>query len=166
MEKSLQELEHILSREVEIHSSMVQTAEAFNKAIKENDLSALQQHSSEQEKQIYQIEKLEEQRIECVKTISSSLGLPAAVSKLHQIMEKLPEQWRQKFSSIHASLKQKINDLSKLNASNQILIEETIGFIGNTFSFLQQANGKFVQYGIKGRTAGTPSTSTLINKTA
>jgi flagellar biosynthesis/type III secretory pathway chaperone len=166
MEKSLQELEHILSREVEIHSSMVETAEAFNKAIKENDLTALQQHSSEQEKQIYQIEKLEEQRVECFKTISSFLGLPAAVSKLHQIIEKLPEQWRQKFSSIHTSLKQKINDLSKLNTSNQILIEEAIGFIGNTFSFLQQANGKFAQYGIKGRTAGTPSTSTLINKTA
>jgi hypothetical protein len=112
------------------------TAEAFNKAIKKM-ISLLCSNTPLNRNSNYQIEKLEEQRIECVKT-SLNLGAPGAVSKLHQIMEKLPEQWRQKFSSILASLKQKINDLSKLNASNQILIEEAIGFIGNKFSFLSR----------------------------
>ncbi|NLG16917.1 MAG: flagellar protein FlgN [Fibrobacter sp.] len=167
MEKSLQELEQILSREVEVHSSMIQTAGAFNKAIKGNDLPALQQHSADQDRQICQIEKLEERRVECVNELSGSLGLTPAASRLQLMLEKLPEQWRPRFATVHTALKQKIAELSRLNTSNRILIEEALGTIGNTFSFLQQSNGKYAQYGARGKAEGSAaSVITLINRTA
>ena len=166
MEKPLEELEQILSRELEIHVSLVQTANDLNKAIKESNLTALQQHTLDQDNKICQIEKLEEKRIQCILNLSNLLGLAQVPSKLAIILEKLPGQWRERLSNIHSILKQKIGDLVKINTSNRILMQEALGMISGTLALFQGTNSKFAQYGIKGKQANTAAARNLINRIA
>ena len=167
MESALVELEEILSREATVHDSLLQTAREFNKALRESDLAAIQQHTNSQDEQTFAIEQLEEQRIECLGTLSQALGLHTAHPGMQTVLEIIPQTWRERLSHIHASLKQKITDLAQINTSNQILIEDALTILNSTFTALRQPSEKFSQYGGKGTTAtGAAPSRTFINRIA
>lgn len=165
MEKTFEELKSVLDGELEIHTLLVNTAEAFNKAIRENDLEAMQRHTAFHDEKIIMIEKLEEKRIACCKEISQSVGIFSQQLKLASIIEKAPNQMRESLSRVQTALKEKLNYLSNINISNRILLEEALGMIDATFSMFRQSTKKLSPYGVGGKTTAS-SGHILINRIA
>lgn len=165
MEKMYDELEKILSCELEIHNSLIETATAFNKSIKEDNLPDIQTYTTRHDQQICQIEKLEEQRIQYCVLIGKKLGLKSKEPKLAALIEQAPVGRINKLSILHINLKKKIDDLSKVTISNRVLLENALNIINNTFSFLQQTQKKYVPYGSKNGGHLAYQGHTLINRT-
>jgi hypothetical protein len=165
MEKMYDELEKILSCELEIQNSLIETATAFNKSIKEDNLSDIQTYTTRHDQQICQIEKLEEQRIQYCVLIGKKLGLKSKEPKLAVLIEQAPVGRKNRLSILHANLKKKIDDLSKVTISNRVLLENALNIINNTFSFLQQTQKKYVPYGSKNKGNLAYQGHTLINRT-
>jgi hypothetical protein len=165
MERMYEELEKILACELEVQSSLVQTAAAFNKSIREDNLIDIQTYTTKHDQQICQIEKLEEQRIQYCVLIGKALGLKSKEPKLASLIEKAPLQRKTNLSEIHIHLKKRIDDLSKLTISNRVLLENALNIISNTFSFLQQTQKKYVPYGTKKKSNLAYQGHTLINRT-
>ena len=165
MEKMYEELEKILVCELDVHSSLVETATAFNKSIREDNLPDIQTYTTKHDLQICQIEKLEEQRVQYCVLIGKTLGIKSKEPRLASLIEQAPLVRKNKLSEIHMLLKKRIDELSKLTISNRILLENALNVINNTFSFLQQTQKKYVPYGSKKKSNLAYQGHTLINRT-
>jgi flagellar biosynthesis/type III secretory pathway chaperone len=166
MEKSFEMLEQILNRELDIHVELLKNGYEFNSAIKNNDLGAMQQHTAIHDEMICQIEKLEEQRLDCSQILSILLGLETPAAKISNLLEQMPPVWQSRLSKVQKILKEKIFELSKINKSNQILLEEAILIINGTFALLQKPSVKYAQYGKKGAATNRTASLSLINRIA
>jgi hypothetical protein len=135
MEKNLEELESIMQQEIDLHNSLLGVAREFNVAIKENDLELIRKKTIEQDEHICSIERLEESRQECCKSLSSQLNMVSKTIKLNYLIDLLPQSWKSRLSKVHTSLKSIINELTSINTSNRILLEEADRIIGKTLSY-------------------------------
>jgi flagellar biosynthesis/type III secretory pathway chaperone len=135
MEKNLEELESIMKQEIDLHNSLLGVAREFNVAIKENDLELIRKKTIEQDEHICTIERLEESRQECCKSLSSQFNITSKAIKLNHIIDFLPPSWKNRLSQVHSSLKSIISELASLNTSNRILLEEADRIIGKTLSY-------------------------------
>lgn len=165
MQKMYEELEKILVCELEVQSSLVETATAFNKSIREDCLPDIQTLTIRHDQQICQVEKLEEQRIEYCILIGKKLGLKSKEPRLASLIEQAPPQRKTQLSEIQIHLKKRIDELSKLTISNRVLLENALNIINNTFTFLQQTQKKYVPYGSKNKSNLAYQGHTLINRT-
>lgn len=166
MEELLEKLESILNKELSTHESLLQTANLFNKAIRESDIAALQQYTTIHDEQSFKIEKLEEQRIDCSNTIALKLGIKSESPKLSMVLEKVSVHWAEKLKKIQCSLKAVLHELSKINASNKILLEEGLKYINTTVKMMQKPEPKFSQYGIRGASSNPSPGRNFINRIA
>lgn len=164
MDKLLCQLEEILSRESDLHNDLLLTANSFNKAIKSDNLEQIQQYTALHDEQVYQIAKLEEQRIECATNLARTLELPGEVPKMSSVLEKIPEHWQTRLSGIQLKLKQQIADLSKINTFNRILLQENLSFINSNIVMFQKSTSRSYRYGGKGKPASVSSGRNLINR--
>jgi hypothetical protein len=166
MENRFDELAALLDSELKIQSELIENAENFNKAIKENDLFSMQLNSSKHDTQICLLEKIEESRIACCRELSKNLGFVTTEPKLASLIDKAPEQTGKQLLKLQKSLKEGINSLSKINTSNRILLEEALNMISATFSIIHQSSKRYNPYGAKGRNTATAAGHLLINRIA
>ncbi len=164
MDKLFEQLAEILSRESEIHQDLLKTAKTFNEAIKAEDLESIQNCTSIHDEQVCQIAKLEEKRIECTSEIAGLLGIKDEIPKISAILPRVPQEWQKRFSALQMVLKEQIMEISKINTSNRILLQEGLSFINNNVRIFQQPTTRNFQYGGKGKSAGIPVSRNLINK--
>lgn len=166
MENVLEKLEHVLTSELEVHNDFLASALEFNRAIKEQNLSDIDRQRAVHDDTICRIEKLENERITCCTVLARSLGVVRQPLKFAMLLEKLPPQWRNRFTTLQQMLKSKISELSKISTSNRILLEEGLRVAGATFSFVQQSAGnRYAAYGKHGRTVAGPGLQSIINRT-
>lgn len=165
MEQLYTELERILHNEVEIHAALVETAQAFNKSLRDNNIPEIHSFTQRQDEQICQIEKLEEQRIEYSLLIAKKLGIKTKDPKLANLIEHAPSSLKQHLISLHTTLKKEISDLAKLNVSNQLLLENAMSIINCTFAFIKQSQKKFQPYGATRKASSTYNAFTMFNRT-
>ncbi len=164
MEKLYEQLCSILSCELEIHRILVETANTFNKSIRENNLSEIQSSTIRHDELICQIEKLEERRKDACISIGKKLDIKAREPKLDSLIEKAPSNKKEKLLKIQKELKHKIDELSKTTISNRVLLENALNVINSTFSFYQQAQIKFEPYGTRKKSSKFNQGYTLINR--
>lgn len=165
MNKMYEELEKILESELDIHNSVVDTADKLNKSIRQNNLSDIQAYTFSHDEQLCRIEKLEEKRIEFSSAIGKEIGLETQIPKLAVIIEHAPENRKKRFSEIHSALKNKIIELSKLTVSNQLLLENSMQIINNTLSFVKQSQKKLVPYAADNKNKQSFQAYSLFNRT-
>ncbi len=151
MEKNLEELESIMKQEIDIHYSLLTVAREFNSAIKENDLELIRKKTLEQDEHICSIERLENSRQECCESLSSQLNLTMKSIKLSNIIDLLPQSWKKRLQQIHSSLKSIINELTSINTSNRILLEEADRIIGKTLTYFTQPPKVAASYSNQGK---------------
>ena len=165
MEEVLEKLERVLTTELEMHTSLLASAQEFNTAIKEEDLEKIDRQRAIHDETICRIEKLEEQRNECCSVLARSLGIVKKPLRMTMLLEKVPQQWKERLGSIQRQLKEKINELSNIGISNRILLEEGLRMVGHTFSMMQEAGSKYTAYGTRGQSVSGPALQSLINRT-
>lgn len=151
MEKNLEELESIMKQEIDLHNSLLGVAREFNVAIKDNDLELIRKKTIEQDEHICSIERLEESRQECCKSLSSQLNLVTKTIKLNLIIDFLPQSWKSRLSKVHSSLKSIISELTSINTSNRILLEEADRIIGKTLSYCIKPTKVNTSYSSQGK---------------
>jgi flagellar biosynthesis/type III secretory pathway chaperone len=163
MEKQIQELESILKQELDLHNSLLHVAKEFNGAIKENDIELIRRKTTEQDEHICSIERLEESRNICCKSFLSQFNIAINNIKLTQIIDKLPDSWKTRLSQLHSSLKAVILELSNINSSNRILLEEADRIIGKTLTYIIKPVKSHCSYSQQGKVPVKPSDFTFYN---
>ena len=167
MENTLEQLEQVLTSELDVHDAFLVSARQFNKAIREQDLAGIDRERGVHDATVCRIEKLEGERMSCCRVLAQSLGVRRDPVKLNVLLEKLPAQWRERLGRLQDALKTRIAELSKLSTSNRILLEEGLRVVHATCSFVRQSAGsRYAPYGKHGRTVSGPTVQTMINKTA
>ncbi len=163
MEKLLEQLVDILKNESDLHQDLLKTADTLNEAIKTKNLESIMNCTSTQDEQVYQIAMLEEKRIECTCKIADLLELKEEIPKMDSLLQRVSQKWRTSLSALQLKLREQIRELSKINTSNRILLEEGISFI-NSNIMMFQSSPRTHQYGGKGKSAVIAPSRNLINK--
>lgn len=164
MEKEFKELEENLVLELKLHDSLLTTAQSFNSAVKNDDLEAIQKYTRAYDEHICQIERLEEKRVLLCTTISGSGAKAVNSVKLDSILTKASSDVQSRIRDVRNNLKRKIQLLSKVNTSNQILIHEAMELIATTFKIIGNEGNRFSPYNGKGKGAVPVSTQRIFNK--
>jgi hypothetical protein len=151
IEMNYEELESILGREFEAHGQLLSATTQVNEAIKGNDIPALQNRSSHLDSQISMIEQIEQLRGDCCNSLSRALGIERAPVKLATLIEKAPARFREKLSSLHRALKKLMGDISIINVSNRVLLEEGLELVRGRVAIIANPIDRFTQYRQGGR---------------
>lgn len=163
---AFEELEVILAREYEVHEHLLRAATEVNAAIKKNDLLTLQKHTSNLDEQVFQIEQIEEKRMECCSRLSRSIGIRGENIRMATIIEKAPPLFGQKLKQLQAALKNALAKITRITIANRILIEAGLTMVQGQFSIIMQAGTRFAHYEHKGGHAvGTLPYNPLYNRT-
>jgi len=167
MENSVEKLTEILEKEVRIHDNLLQTAGSINKSIKDNNTTALNQQTSQYDEQIFQLEKMEEQRIECCGALMHQYGFgDNQPVKLARIIGNTPASRKARLEQVQAALRKRIQELANINTSNRILLEDSLGIIENTFSMIRKAANPVAGYRQKGIKTYSRTGSSFLNTVA
>jgi hypothetical protein len=161
----LEKLETVLQSEVDMHATMIVSSQEFNAALRSGDLAIIDRQRIVQDEAICKIEHLETQRMDCCTAAAEVLGIIKKPLRLTQLLDKIPNDWRTRLEKVHSALKGKINELTAINISNRILLEEGLKMLGNTFSIVRQAGKKYAGYGNQGQVTASPPFRSIINRT-
>lgn len=151
MEKRLEELESILSKELDLHNSLLEVTKEFSEAIKVNNIELIRKKTTEQDEHICSIERLEESRNDCCKSILGQSDSTSNNVKFSYILDTIPASWKNRLSTLQRSLKSTIQELTSINTSNRILLEEADRMIGKTLTYFNQSEKASVSYGQYGK---------------
>jgi DNA repair exonuclease SbcCD ATPase subunit len=151
IEMNYEELASILGKEFEAHEQLLSAATQVNDAIKGSDIPTLQKHSSHLDNQVIMIEQIEQVRGECCKTLSRAIGIERTSVKLATLIEKAPARFREKLSSLHRALKELIGNISRINVSNRVLLEEGLELVRGRIAIIANPTDRFAQYRQGGR---------------
>lgn len=165
MEEILEKIEKVLIAEVETHSAMITSSHEFCEAIKSGETETIDQKRARNDEMICTLEHLEEQRSEYCNEAAHKLCILKTPLKLAMLTAKIPAEWKLRIEKQHQALKAKINELTKINTSNRILLEEGLKVIGETFSCMKKCGDRLSGYGNRGQTMSSSMIS-IINRTA
>ncbi len=166
MDEKFDELKSVLSHELEIYESLVKTADQMNQAIKQKEVDDVKQLTSRFDTYIEQVDMLESRRLEICDAIAREIKSEKQHMNLHNIITLLPKEKQQPFLEIRTSLKFKINELSKVNISNQLLLKESLIAIGKKFELILQSQNSIAGYKHTGNMDKEPIRKNIFNHIA
>ena len=138
----------------------------MNGAIKEKEVARVQLLTALYDTLIGQIEILEVRRLEVCDAISRALMLKSRHTNLHGIIQHLPNEDQGSFTHIRDSLKSKMQELVRINTSNQILLNESLQAIGKNFELLARQQSKFANYKKSGAMSNEIVKKSIVNQIA
>lgn len=163
MIKEFDELKDIITELLQVHSQLIITAKEMNIALKSEDLFNVHKFSIRFDKQITVIEKLETKRLDICDRISLQKNWPTRHINLDSVITFMPVDIRKDFWEIKNSLKNKINELSGINTSNKILINEALASIEKNFEIISQHSNTPAGYERNGNSDVRPVRKSLVN---
>jgi len=164
MENLLEKIEDVLIAEVEVHTSMISSSHQFNEAIKSGEHESINKQRIVNDDAVCTLEKLEEKRTDYCSEAAGRLGIFRKPLKLSMLLEKIPAEWKKRLEHQQQVLKLKIAELTSINTSNRILLEEGLKVIGATFTCIKKTESRFAGYGNRGQTMPS-SLISIINRT-
>jgi flagellar biosynthesis/type III secretory pathway chaperone len=165
MEALANELEKVLKTELEIHERLLDTARSMNEAIKTEQLFEVQAANRQYDELTCQIEALEEKRLEISDKITANFGLKGRLN-LARTIELFPAKNKQRLAEAGKKLRVAVCRLRKTNASNRILLQESLYVISKTFELISAASHKFKGYKQLGKKDSSKINRTIINTVA
>ncbi len=167
MNESFNELITVLTKEIELHTTLIDAAFAMNAAITTRSLEDIRRAGKCYDQCTCRIQELEEKRLALSDAICDRKGKETGHMSLLQVIERAPQEYRQRISTLRASLKDSIGKLSKINYSNQALLTESLKTIAKMFDYIalqgkQNASG----YKRRGAKDGGRATTAIVNTVA
>ncbi len=160
------ELRETLSGLLEMHQSLVQAAKEMNRALKEQNAAEVKRASACYDELTCHVEQLEEQRLETCDALCQELSSPVEHTALSAIIEVLGKERSNGLPALRDQLKLTLAELIRVNASNQVLLEESLEMFGKTLDMLARSGSKPVGYQRQGAARNVQDARILINKTA
>jgi hypothetical protein len=167
MNNLIEQLVSVLEKELEMHRLLIAVAHEMNDAVKNSAIETIQSAARRYDSCITSIADMEEKRLDYSDTICrGTLGnLPHA--SLLKVIDSVPMEWKKTIADFRAKLKAAINDLSKVNYANQVLLTESLHSIQKSFDLIAAARGsRLGGYKNQGKKATPRSTMTIVNTIA
>lgn len=139
MASLIEELISILKQEEEVYQRLLPAAEKKTKIIIENDLTALQQITEQEQLEIEAVTALEHKRDEVIVNMGIVLNRnpkTLTLRKLISLLERQPAE-QQELAKLHDSLTAILKKLSDANVRNQSLIEQSLEMIEFNMNLIQ-----------------------------
>ncbi len=166
IEELTQQLAEALSDEIRVHTELVETAEQMREAIKRKDLHDVQQTTSHYDTRVGRIEDIEERRLAVCDSLCEALGKAKRHLNLSGIIGALPPDTRTSLAQLRSQLKDKISQLSRLNTSNNILLEASLAAVAKSFEVMARSHQRLDGYGRTGTPASKTVSRNIVNKIA
>lgn len=135
----IDELIGVLDEECNVYRRLVPIAEEKTRVIVRNDLSSLQEITSEEQAAIGSISTLERKRdqiMENIRTVINRKTGEFTLKTLIGLLEKQPKE-QKALSIIHDNLKDTIQRLVEINNRNTSLIKQSLEMIEFNMNFIQ-----------------------------
>lgn len=126
LKRAIGMLEAVLTREAELHRSMLEVADKKRESIIKGDLNALEEAVAEEKRLVAGIEEEEEKRRAVTPLVKRGLGLETTEEKLSEIVEALPEPERERLGKLRELLKSLIEDCRVKTRHNAELLKASL----------------------------------------
>ncbi len=139
MASIIEDLISILEEEQTIYTELIPIAERKTRVIVDNDLTALQAITEQEQIIIEKINVLENKRQKVVVNIGTVLSRDPDtldMKTLVDILQKQPVE-QKKLSELHDNLKVTIQRLMEINSQNKSLIQQSLEMIEFNMNFIQ-----------------------------
>jgi hypothetical protein len=136
MNSHYEELIVVLDKEIEFHALLLATAKTMNEALRSSELTDIQKASRQYDECTCRIEELEEKRLNLSDIICGSDKKGAPHASLISVIDKAPAAYKNRIADLRAKLKNNVGDLSRINYSNQIFLQESLHTIAKTFEMI------------------------------
>lgn len=146
MEKLFEELKKVLTEELTIHVSIVDTAQSINDALKRKNVTQVRSLTEMYDSYAGQIEACETKRLEVCDAIIQERNPALRHLNLQNIIQLLPAHEQEGFVEVRLALKEKLRELASINTSNQILLSESLRVIAKNFELVAQVRNKLAGY--------------------
>lgn len=166
MDTHLSELRSILTSELAVYDRLIDTARRMNEAIKSRDIDAVRSFTLNYDNGFVKIESLEERRLAVSDGIRQSLGLAGRHLTLQQLAAAVPEKERAELLALRSTLRKRVGELSGLNVSNRVLLEESLAAVAKNFELVMMTQNSAAVYGQGGTMAREPVRRNIVNRTA
>jgi FlgN protein len=167
MNNLIEQLAMVLEKELDMHRLLIVAAHDMNAAVKSSAVEKVQAAARRYDCCITSIADMEEKRLElgdeiCRGTLGS---IPHA--SLLRVIEQAPPAWKNTIADLRRRLKAEINELSKINYANQVLLTESLRSIQKTFEMITTVRSSRLNgYKKQGEKDNPRSTMTIVNKIA
>jgi len=167
MNNLIEQLISVLEKELEMHGLLIGTANEMNEAVKSSSIEKIQAAARRYDCSITGIADLEEKRLAfsdaiCHKTLGNC---PHA--SLLRVIDSVPAAYKKTITDLRAKLKAEIDDLSKINYANQVLLTESLHSIQKTFEMIAASRSSHSGgYAKQGKKAEPRTTLTIVNTIA
>jgi flagellar biosynthesis/type III secretory pathway chaperone len=136
MNDHFEELAHVLEKELEFHGLLFAAASGMNRALRNRALEEIRKTSRQYDECTCRIEELEEKRLQLSDLICQDDKQRAPHVNLLSVIERAPATHKNRIAELRLSLKNTIGDLSRVNYSNQVFLQESLRTIAKTFEIL------------------------------
>jgi hypothetical protein len=172
MNNLTEQLVKVLEKELETHLLLIAAARDMNDAVKAGIIENIQSAARRYDCCITDIAGMEEKRLElsdqicgCAPQNGASVTLNHA--SLLRVIDTVPFEWKNIITGLRTKLRAEINDLSKINYANEVLLTESLSAIQKTFEMIATKWGAPGSGYLKqGKKASPRSTTTIVNKIA
>jgi ribosomal protein L17 len=166
MNNNLEQLILILEKELDAHKHLITTAHDMNQAVKGSALDRIQAASRKYDDCICSIADLEEKRLELCDAICNTATTTAPHASLLRVIDHIPAEHKRTVTDLRNKLRSEINDLSKINYANQVLLTESLDTIQKTFEMIAtERSSRLGGYKKQGKKETPRATMSLINTT-
>jgi len=135
MEKIIEELIQVCSKEIDAFNKLLKTLHSKQRAIVEGELERLKNHVEVENKIVDETRDLEAQRVARTQDLAKQLSLNGN-PKLSEIIEKVEERYAQRLQEQRDLLRTAIEQIHDLNENNQFLINYSLQFIETNMNLL------------------------------
>jgi hypothetical protein len=136
MNDRIDELITVLTKEVEAHRLLIAAASGMNAALRKGDLAAVQTAGRQYDECICRIQEMEEKRLELCDGICNRTDTAAGHASLLAAIDAADPGCKNRLIDLRLQLREAVNDLSKVNYSNQVLCQESLVSIAKTFEMM------------------------------
>lgn len=164
MEKIIEELIVIISKEIDAFNQLLKTLHGKQRAIVEGEIERLKKQIEAESEIVSQTKSLESQRILRTKELAQKLSINKLDPKLSEIIAKVEEKYAQRLAEQRNLLKSLIEQVRDLNKSNQFLLDYSLKFVEDTMRLLLSGNDKKNVYQKDGKLQEETGSPKILNQ--
>ena len=166
MNPLVSELSAVLGKELSIHEQLVAAAADMNVALKAKRTADVARGNAQYDSLCCQLDALEEKRLAVSDNLAAAIGCNHRHATIAQIVARLPADEAAMLLNLRRRLKTALGELSKLNHSNRMLLENGLQVIEKTFEIIINNCRKTTGYLAQGIQARTSLNTAVINRVA
>ncbi len=166
MNTTVNTIEAILRDELRLHRDLLRAAQDMGEAIKSKEIGAVQSLTGRYDELVGEIEQLEEQRLAACDQFAAEHDLPQRHVSLRMVLSRTASSSRENMRDLQKALKEIINDLTRVNMANRILMEESLRAFSKTVELRATASVRKNGYGRTGALDTKPIVRPMVNQKA